>query len=764
MLYSIISFQTADIQNMLYEAGLLKHGETVVMIIDHCALTQYYTGKGYSYRAVNIHNLQSKHLFSRLAPLGRDRYNQTAEKILQSNVNYLPVAARLSGRNERAKKLLSTIFTDILPQHNMTFREKQYELAMDILQGLQENKLMLCEAEVGTGKTHAYILAVTVYNLFAGNKMPTVISTSTIALQKALTEEYIPQISDILMEHRIIDTPLSFAVRKGKSHYVCDDRLKTYRSSVQNNNRDEEKGLLGILYELSTGPLIDLDSRPLTPYVKDRICVADCGDSCAHSDSCRFMAFAKTSLAAPSDFQITNHNFMLADILKRKYGGRKLLPDAGIRIFDEAHKLLDAARQMYGVTFSEGMLPKLAQYAVPDKRNGGRDTAEALRLCFELIRYNRDLFDELRTMEIQDASQSAVYFTKNSINCINALIGRLGQLSELFYTPDAAVMRRHQSVRRACGRMVDDLQTFLNHDGHICWLEKADNSGYALCAIPKALNKQLYTDIWRMAPPCILTSGTMSVSGRRLSVSDFSLYKARNGIDLVDSAQVFETSKPSPFDYRHNALLYIPNYMPFPDNRDEGYIKAVTEQIRRLILSVHGHTMILFTSYRLMERVYYEMQKVRLPFPLLLMSRGRLEAIGAFRKSGNGVLFASDSAGEGIDLAGDILSGLIVVRLPFPVPDPIMEYERSLYADMDEYLRAVIVPAMLIKLRQWIGRGIRRESDTAVFAILDSRAGLYGKYRDDVLDALPDMPITARMDDVERFIREKKDRGYFLWE
>jgi len=755
---SIINFLTADIQNKLYEAGLLKGSETILMITDNCALTQYATPKGYGYRVYNIHDLKSSFLFSRQTLLPKDKYSQTAEKILQSAVNYLPEGATPKTRNERAINLLSYIFTDILPRHDMTFRDKQYELAMEILQGLQDNKLMLCEAEVGTGKTHAYILAVTVYNLFSDNKMPTVISTSTIALQKALTEEYIPQISNILMEHKIIDKPLSFVVRKGKSHYVCDDRLKTYRSSVQNNKCSEEQGLLNILIELSAGRGIDLDGRPLTPYVKDRICVADCGAGCAHGDICRFMSFTKMCLAAPWDFQIANHNYVLADMLSRKSGRKKLLPDAGIRIFDEAHKLLDAARQMYGVTFSEGLIPKLAQYAAPDKKNVGRNTAEALRLCFELLRYNRDLFGELKTGGIQDTSQSAVHFTKNSIYRINALISNLKQLSELFYTSDPAAVKRYKSIRRGCDRLIESLQTFLHHDGHICWLEKTDNGSYALCAIPKALNKQLYTDIWRMAPPCVLTSGTMSVGG------DFSHYKAQNGIDHVNDSRVFETSKPSPFDYRRNALLYIPSYMPFPDNNDENYIRAVTEQIRLLIHKIHGHTLILFTSYRLMERVYYNLQQAKLPFPLFVMNRGRLDAITAFRKSGNGVLFASDSAGEGIDLAGDILSGLIVVRLPFPVPEPIMEYERSLYGDMEDYLQDVIVPAMLIKLRQWIGRGIRRESDTAVFAILDSRAGLYGKYRDDVLKALPDMPVTAQMDDVGRFIREKKDGSYFLWE
>lgn len=109
------------------------------------------------------------------------------------------------------------LFDEILPSHGMTLRVKQKELSLEMLRALQEDKLALCEAEVGTGKTHAYILALTVHNLYSDKKTPAVISTSTIALQKALTEEYIPQISGILLEHHVIDRPLSCVVRKGKS-------------------------------------------------------------------------------------------------------------------------------------------------------------------------------------------------------------------------------------------------------------------------------------------------------------------------------------------------------------------------------------------------------------------------------------------------------------------------------------------------------------------------------------------------------------------
>jgi ATP-dependent DNA helicase DinG len=117
---------------------------------------------------------------------------------------------------------------------------------------------------------------------------------------------------------------------------------------------------------------------------------------------------------------------------------------------------------------------------------------------------------------------------------------------------------------------------------------------------------------------------------------------------------------------------------------------------------------------------------------------------------------------EGIDIPGDALSMLIIVKLPFAVPDPIGEYEQTLYRDMVEYKNRVIVPEMLIKLKQGFGRLIRSETDTGVVAILDSRVSNRGAYRERVLNALPDCPVTSDASDVIVFIDDKKSADYFI--
>ena len=201
--------------------------------------------------------------------------------------------------------------------------------------------------------------------------------------------------------------------------------------------------------------------------------------------------------------------------------------------------------------------------------------------------------------------------------------------------------------------------------------------------------------------------------------------------------------------------------MPFPDGKDRRYIAAVTDEIERLIRASHGHAAVLFTSYDAMGRVHAALNERNLPFPLMRLERASSAAIENFKQSKGGVLFASGSLWEGIDIPGDMLSMLIIVKLPFQVPDPIGEYERTLYGSMHEYKNRVIVPEMLIKLKQGFGRLIRMETDTGVVAILDSRVNSNGAYRGNVLDALPECYVTDDITQVKRFIKAKKQIEYF---
>ena len=745
----------ADIQNRLHEAGLLRSEERIVLVEGKHVLLEYHTGKAYSYRTIDLDTLNVKRLFSRPKPLNEFGYQRAIDKAFLQAMpvweNVLPQSQSL-----RAKNLLNHIFVNILPAHGLDYRENQTLLALEMLEALQKNKLALCEAEVGTGKTHAYILAATVHNLFSARRLPTIISTSTIALQKALTEEYIPQISDILIAHRIIDKPLSFVVRKGKSHYACDSRVRGYRSSIAHNNRMEDQALLSTLTKLFVGACpIDLDGLSLTDYVKARINVAHCNLNCDLSSVCRYRNFVRRAQSLMYDFQVTNHNLVLADMLGKKNGRASLFPPHGVVIIDEAHQFINAARQMYGMTLENAELEWLAASVYHSIGAVNADKAELFQLCQTLQKQNDLLFEVLKyaTGPVYGKDCYAIQINLDCIRALKALMTVLRRLSVLFYTTDYEKKVPYDRLVSRMERLEAKLSILFHHAQSILWLEMTGAVASRVCALPKQLDYLLSGDIWNEDIPYILTSGTLSVGG------DFTHFKKNNGIALAEGHRVFETSKASPFDYQSHALLYLPQDIPSPANGDSRYFEAVVSRITELIDASHGHTMILFTSYRMMEQVYDALSRRVIAFPLYRMGKGRLGALDAFRNSGNGILCASDSAGEGIDLPGDILSSLIVVRLPFPAPDPILEYEKTLYSDFYTYLNDVIVPSMLIKLRQWIGRGLRLSSDTCVFSILDNRASY--RYKDDILAALPDMPVTHQISEVAQFIVSKKSKGYF---
>lgn len=746
----------ADVRNRLYEAGKLGRSENIVMLVDGWSLVEKKENNKIAYRAVNIYSLEDIPLYKRKSRIEPSEYRKAAIQLykLGKRADFPEMA-----KEQRAVSLLTYIYDSILPLHGFTLRENQKDLSLHMLRALQRNKLALCEAEVGTGKTHAYLTAAIVYNLFEEHKKPVIISTSTIALQEAIIKEYIPQLSCILRLHRIIEEPLTYVVRKGKSHYICDLKLRAYEGSIR--FLGEDKWLMEYLDNIrKTNYLhIDMDNMPLSPYVKGCISVVNCSSQCPIYFSCRYITYLKNCREKYHDFLIANHNYIFAEILGIKAGKEKRLPDYGIIVLDEAHKIKEVAKQMYCSVFPVSDIDSLIGIIGPEEFRNSRVRKEITAMCNTLTGYTDELLTGLNPEALESYESDILYGSikdKSILVLVFKKLERQIRAIERYFSGTYAQGNVRVIIGK-CRELESKLLLLSDVQNNILWAEKNRNGIIQFCTLPKMLEKILYQDIWNTNVKKILTSGTLSVKG------NFTHFKRATGIQLMqpDKVRITEISKTSPFDYRQNAMLYIPERMPFPDIRDNHYILAIKKEILRLIQATAGHTMILFTSYRLMEKIYYQVRNDIIDFPLFMMGKGRLDALEKYKKSGNGVLFASDSAGEGVDLPGDILSSLVIVKLPFPIPDPVSQYEQLAFQDFRDYVDAVILPEMLLKLRQWIGRGIRTETDTTAFSILDCRAGVRGRYRQNILDALPDMPVTDRVDDVYKFIMEKKEEGYY---
>jgi len=450
----------------------------------------------------------------------------------------------------------------------------------------------------------------------------------------------------------------------------------------------------------------------------------------------------------------------LADTLRRKEDKQPLVPNYQIVVIDEAHKFLQVARSMYGAELSSLTLPDIKDdiFSINLKNEEANRYIQktAFKLSEEGGRLFNGLSENIIAADDEETDRFSVVINGRVLRHIKNVYRIADELADILNEQPltGSGTGRKAKVIWELEQVKKQTVMFSKADNLICWLE-TDKDENRFCAILKNLNEQLHNDLWGKGIPTILTSGTLSANG------DFSHIKRTLGLDRINR-RLTETSKPSPFDFKNNALLYISENVPFPDQCGKEYILSVANEVERLIRASHGHAAVLFTSYKAMDMVCGHLNGRDLPFPMFRLNKGGIKEIERFKKSGNGVLFAAGALWEGIDIPGDALSMLIIIKLPFAVPDPISEYEQTLYADMDEYKRKVILPEMIIKLKQGFGRLIRIETDTGVVAILDCRVGISGSYRERVLDALPDCRMTSEIIAVEDFLRLKKDLEYFI--
>ena len=761
-----------------------KHGKLLFAAYGCCLIERQTDSGMFVYTAVNTASGKAEILSRRKLQLSEDSYPDMAAKISASPIrgNSRFTIDKDPSDQPDSSYLLETarrIFTELLPLHGYALREKQMELAEYILAVIGQRGISLAESEVGTGKTHAYLVAALLakrgrLNVFwlrghyprqswaESAHMPVVISTSSIALQNAIVTDYIPELSRILLQHGIIHTPLTAVIRKGKEHFICEKRFHRYY-----DNADERTQALLAPYVGSCAPFDLAGADTLTPHMKRGVCVSGgkCADSCSHARRCRYFEHLKEINDPTVDFQITNHNYYIADTLHRANDRKPLLPHYQMVIIDEAHKFLAAARSMYGLELTDTELPALAQEVhafTSEKSFGG---VNVHRLAKKLEEQSAKLFQQLNANisavdEKADAERFPAIFDNETTRRLKSIAGIAADIIEACadsYVQPSHKDRKNKTLWRL-GMAAERVSALRAQGNLVCWLEKrmeGETATDALCAIPKDLDARLHRDLWGQGIPVILTSGTLSASG------DFTRTKETLGISHMAERLLSDTSMPSPFDHKNNALLYISNSVPFPDQQDKRYLAAVADEIERLVHASHGHAAVLFTSYNAMGQVFAMLKERNLSYPMFQMGRRDTTALEKFKANGNGLLFASGSFWEGIDIPGDALSLLIIVKLPFAAPDPISDYEQTLYSNMDVYKARVLVPEMLIKLKQGFGRLIRTETDTGVCAILDSRAREGAAYHDRMLVALPPCRVTSSVEAVRQFMADRKPLTYF---
>ena len=649
---------------------------------------------------------------------------------------------------KRAHQEVEKIFRVLLPEQGLAVREEQIRLCHEMLDTLLGERIALCDAGVGIGKTYAYLVACVLMRKYSilmernslPKQHPVVVSTSSIALQKAILSEYVPFLSRVLVEQGIIQTPLRAVVRKGKEHFVCDNRLEQRIEAI----RHKQKNTVQREALLSLRKHYDMDTvKDLSGFDRRLVCVPKfCPSECPGRQTCRYQRYLEESKKQDVFLQICNHNYLLADAFHRREEYKPLLADYRALVVDEAHKLPEAARQMFGKNLCMDDIREIAYYLEREHQNVEARTLKAgMYSIFTII-----MESHISSHGIKENFQ----LTGECEFCLWEGIQMIERMMEqLKGVVPKWVLNRLQEAKEV-------LECFLQKNSkYVLHLRMDKEKIPVLCAASREIPQLLREMLWdrEQALSVILTSGTLKAG------KGFARTLQMTGLEGRTDVQSYVAE--SPFAYEENCLLYLPKTLRKCKRGSREEVEMVAGQIHSLICSTYGHTLVLFTSYTLMGSVY-QILRDGIPFPMVEVWRHSQEEILRFKTMENAVLFAAGSCWEGVDFPGDMVSSLIIVKLPFAVPDPISEAEKETYESLEDYIQAIIVPDMQKKLRQGFGRAIRTETDTCVVSILDFRAVKGGKYHEDVMCALPPCQMAEELREVQDFIRSRKGVEYYL--
>ncbi len=649
---------------------------------------------------------------------------------------------------KRAHQEVEKIFRVLFPEQGLAVREEQIRLCHEMLDTLLGERIALCDAGVGIGKTYAYLVACVLMRKYSilmernslPKQHPVVVSTSSIALQKAILSEYVPFLSRVLVEQGIIQTPLRAVVRKGKEHFVCDNRLEQRIEAI----RHKQKNTVQREALLSLRKHYDMDTvKDLSGFDRRLVCVPKfCPRECPGRQTCRYQRYLEESKKQDVFLQICNHNYLLADAFHRREEYKPLLSDYWALVVDEAHKLPEAVRQMFGKNLCMDDIREIAYYLEREHQNVEARTLKAgMYSIFTII-----MESHISSHGIKENFQ----LTGECEFCLWEGIQMIERMMEqLKGVVPKWVLNRLQEAKEV-------LECFLQKNSkYVLHLRMDKEKIPVLCAASREIPQLLREMLWdrEQALSVILTSGTLKAG------KGFARTLQMTGLEGRTDVQSYVAE--SPFAYEENCLLYLPKTLQKCKRGSREEVEMVAGQIHSLICSTYGHTLVLFTSYTLMGSVY-QILRDGIPFPMVEVWRHSQEEILRFKTMENAVLFAAGSCWEGVDFPGDMVSSLIIVKLPFAVPDPISEAEKETYESLEDYIQAIIVPDMQKKLRQGFGRAIRTETDTCVVSILDFRAVKGGKYHEDVMCALPPCQMAEELREVQDFIRSRKGVEYYL--
>jgi ATP-dependent DNA helicase DinG len=635
-------------------------------------------------------------------------------------------------------------------------RPGQIEMAQAVAKAIESGQHVIVRAGTGTGKTLGYLVPA----IISGRRV--VVATATKALQDQLANKDLPFLE------RHLEHPFTWALLKGRSNYLCMQRLAELPDELHGSEDDAGPGqdpivesqlpldglaeradmdeLATIASWASTTPTGDRAELPIEPSDATWAAVSTTWRDCPGARRCPRgeVCFAERARETAAEADVIVVNMHLYG-LHLAVGGT-VLPEHDMVVIDEAHMLDDIISATCGIELGAGRFTHLARLLrgiLTDAQPGGaggrgasespvRAVGDAGEMLANALRPH---LDQRVVPPLPDGVDAALAAVRQRVSDALAALGGVpdsgpGDDS----APDDAAARA-QRARQAGTALLDDIDRISQpSDGEVVWVDGGERSPVLRLA-PIDIARLLHDNLWDRRS-AVLTSATIPAGyGRQ--------------IGLPPSEALLE-DVGSPFDYASNAVIYCAAHLPPPSSNR--WLPAAIDELEVLILAAGGRTLALFTSFRAM-RAATDALSERLPYPV--MTQGDLpkpRLVEAFADDEQACLFATMSFWQGIDVPGPSLSLVTIDRLPFPRPDePLLQARRERIGD--GAFAAIDVPRAATLLAQGAGRLIRSRTDRGAVAVFDPRLATAG-YGPSIVAALPKMRRTRNREDVVAFLRQ----------
>ena len=473
------------------------------------------------------------------------------------------------------------------------------------------------------------------------------------------------------------------------------------------------------------------------------------------------------SLLFASGIILCNQDLLTAHLKKLNAGQKPLINErATIMVIDEAHNLEDKVRSSYTTRYNKNALVRSANKIRAFSYSAGPEFAGGLDNFFNVINKLFYLLTSDVSAQINDAPTERKYADRfyfrntpaidSALQKASALSAKIVDMADVAFGMSGRNGRASKDALESALDDFHDVTWFLssltdNRSETLFWLERSYGE-IEIVACPKRIAPLVKSLYFRYNYTTILTSATITNTSEGDLDNQYGYFIKNTGFPPEGENGFLADPQPSPFPYDEHAMLYYCGDLPNPRDDRDGFVREGTARVKELLQISKGRALVLFTAKTDMESVYKQLTDENLPYKILMQtaSSSQEQILNEFRTNESSVLLGTGAYWEGINIKGSSLSNLIIFRLPFPVPDPVVDYK---YSQAQNGLMEVSVPEMVIKCKQGIGRLIRSDEDKGIAAIIDPRLGdgSSAPYKHVLWDALPIKNKTSSIETLKEF-------------